>query len=197
MKLRKNGKPDLRYSESRKFDNFEREMFWKHIRAVIGWAIIFAIGANLLYWSIRNAPKTSPTPLGQKIEVKAVEIPCDADPLTYVRCRGGELRMPNQEIMKSIRIMKAESRCSTKRSKTCIPFNGVSGEGVDPYARNPNSSATGLYQFLWSTWDYYKCEGEKWDWKDSVNCMFKVWKEDGVGWDNHWNASRNKWEATQ
>ena len=78
-------------------------------------ALGFLAGAVLTstLWQAFNRPKVtpeaSPEPLKQTIEVKAVEIPCDYDPITYIRCSGEKLGKDNQTIMTMIRIAKAES----------------------------------------------------------------------------------------
>lgn len=119
----------------------------------------------------------SPKALEQPIEVKAVEITqtkiaCDYDAITYIRCRGEQLGMSNQDITKMIRIARAESN-----------FN--------QYAKNPNSTAKGIYQFIDSTWRS-NClkDGNVYDFKDNINCAWKVYQKQG---DRPWNASKHIW----
>lgn len=122
---------------------------------------------------------TAPKPLETKIEVKEVkaqETPCDYDAITYIRCRGQRLGYDDFTISKFVRIARAESN-----------FN--------PLAKNKSSTATGIYQFINGTFHSY-CKGKNvYDFKDNVNCFYKVLEVDGYPKGlNHWNASKAKWD---
>lgn len=160
---------------------------------ILGLATLWLILVLAFYILINNLtrPMLDPlSPQGRQLlnqvatqEVKAYETPCDFDAITYIRCRGEQLGHSNRVIKTAIRIARAESN-------------------FRPDAKNPKSSATGVFQFLWSTWDAYRCEGEKWDFVDNVNCFYKVYEQQtaryakkGLIYDfNDWNASRSKWE---
>lgn len=53
--------------------------------------------------------------------------------------------------------------------------------GLDPYARNPKSTAKGVYQFLSGTWENY-CEGDVFDYKSNVKCFTKYFKTNPGWW---------------
>ena len=57
-----------------------------------------------------------------------------------------------------------------------------SGLRVD--AKNPNSSAYGIAQFIKSTWDTY-CEGDRTDTKAQLRCMAEMWQK---GMMKHWKC---------
>ena len=59
---------------------------------------------------------------------------------------------------------------------------------LDPEAKNPNSSAVGLYQWLIGSWEAYKCEGDRFSPEDNANCALR---EIGAGNINPWLADRN------
>lgn len=66
--------------------------------------------------------------------------------------------------------------------------------GFDPKAKNPNSTAFGLGQFLNSTWNY--CQ-KKWDMKlqrdnqeDQFYALYRLLKEEGL---SHWKESQKCW----
>ena len=116
------------------------------------------------------------------IEVKAIEIKCDYDPITYIRCRGEQLGYSNKVITTAIRIARAESN-------------------FRPMAKNPTSTATGIFQFINSTWHSY-CKGKNiYDFKDNIDCFYKVYAEQTTRYAkkcliydfNDWNASKAVW----
>ena len=107
----------------------------------------------------------------ERIKVEAIEPACDFDPITYIRCRGEELGVSNQDIMTMIRIARAESN-----------FN--------PTAKNKNSTASGVMQFLDGSFKYYGCSGDKLNFVDSINCGYKAFLKDGF---RPWAASSSKW----
>ena len=55
--------------------------------------------------------------------------------------------------------------------------------GFNPTAKNPNSSATGTFQFINSTWEGY-CIGDRKNAVHNTNCALKILQEpEGL---NHW-----------
>lgn len=58
-----------------------------------------------------------------------------------------------------------------------------------PTAKNPTSSAEGVFQFLDSTWARY-CEGDKLNEDDNIKCAIYLLSEGGEA---HWDASRHCW----
>jgi len=139
----------------------------------------FIIGAVFTTWLWGKLhPKTSPEPVKPTIEVKAEEYPreyYEADPMRYVRFRGQELGYDDPTIGIFIEIARAESN-------------------FRPEAKNPRSTATGIYQFINGTWHSY-CKGMNvYDFVDNIDCMYKVMEIDGYpNGLKHWNASRSVW----
>ena len=62
--------------------------------------------------------------------------------------------------------------------------------GLNPKAKNANSSASGTFQFIRSTWQR-NCEGSVFDTVNNVRCGIKLLKEPGGH--NHWAASLHYW----
>jgi hypothetical protein len=70
--------------------------------------------------------------------------------------------------------------------------------GDRAYAKNPNSSASGRFQFIRSSWEYYgrMYWGDEWankdvfDWEDNTELALFVYKLNGT---RDWDASRHCW----
>lgn len=60
----------------------------------------------------------------------------------------------------------------------------------DPEAKNPGSTATGLFQILSGTWDAYHCTGERTDPEDNIACARKLYTAQGT---SPWNSSKGVW----
>jgi hypothetical protein len=175
MKLRKDGKQDRRYKD------YVRTLWgweWKHYRAAILWGLLLGtLGTLILVRTLRDEQNTSPKPAGQTMvqEVKADE-PTDEyyhqEPIRYIRHRGEELGYKNQDITKAIRIARCESN-----------FN--------QYAKNPNSTAKGIYQFIDGTWRA-NClkDGNVYNFVDNINCFWKVYAKQN---DRPWVSSIKCW----
>lgn len=62
----------------------------------------------------------------------------------------------------------------------------------DPKAKNPNSTATGVFQILIGTWNdpYYGCVGERTNAEDNIDCARKIYEKSGTV---PWNSSSAHW----
>ena len=146
--------------------------------AVIVLALLFAMIFMPVVYNYLNRPILDPLGTSvapQVVEVRAIETPCDYDAITYIRCRGQELGYKDTDISVFVRIARFES-------------------GFNPMAKNPKSTATGIYQFINSTFHRY-CKGKNiYNFVDNIDCFYKVLEVDGFPKGlSHWNASRNKW----
>lgn len=61
----------------------------------------------------------------------------------------------------------------------------------EPDAKNPDSTATGLFQILAGTWKAYGCTGSRTDSMDNIACAKKMYREDGT---TPWVSSEAKWQ---
>jgi len=62
--------------------------------------------------------------------------------------------------------------------------------GLNSLAKNPTSSASGIFQFIASTWAR-NCEGNVFNADNNISCAIRLLGEGGI---NHWNASRYCWK---
>lgn len=56
-----------------------------------------------------------------------------------------------------------------------------------PAARNPDSSATGVFQIIIGTWNWLDCTGERTNAKDNIKCAMAI-ADDGL---HHWEESKH------
>lgn len=81
----------------------------------------------------------------------------------------------------------------------CAESCAKDDEGIyfNPQAKNPNSSASGIFQFIRGTWNLM-CEGDVFNENDNIRCGVKILSQkNGI---RHWEASRNEgfgggWES--
>ena len=99
------------------------------------------------------------------------------EPLRYIRWRGQQLGYKDTDISVFIRIARAES-------------------GLNQYAKNPKSTAKGIYQFIDGTWRHYCLkDGNVYNFVDNIDCFYKVLAKDGFPKGlSHWNASIGVWK---
>ncbi len=62
----------------------------------------------------------------------------------------------------------------------------------NPSAKNPHSTATGVFQILVGTWHGYGCTGERTNAKDNISCARVIYEESGL---TPWNASIHAWSS--
>lgn len=187
MRLRKQGGLDKRFRLSktikavRNYCQEYRGALW----AVILLGLVAGTVLSVSFYRARHPSLTSPeapeTNLdvgGNQPGVKKLVSSVEAhersfcyDPIACIRDVGEELGVGNQDIMTMIRIAKAES-------------------GLRPRAKNPSSSASGLFQIIAGTWYSNDCVGDKWNFEDNTRCAYKLYQRRGF---QPWNASKHVW----
>lgn len=168
MKYTKQHKPDRRYKEARelkfRFDEIEDFLFWQKWGYTICIYIIVALAglvfgkiATELYYNRTHTPILNPKSSSEvKVQqVLAAETPCDYDPITYIRCSGEKLGEPNSHIITMIKIARAES-------------------GLRPKAKNPKSTASGIFQIIYGTWNSNNCQGNAFNFVNNIDCAWKI-----------------------
>lgn len=185
--LNKDGSLDRRFKENQTLEVREW-LFWQKYGHLVVAGLLGLIAGSVLtvsLWRAKNTPVTSPEAPQQNLDVgtvkgvgkslvdvvEASETPYCYDPITCIRDVGEELGVPNQDILTMIRIARAES-------------------SLNPLAKNRNSTASGLFQVIASTWYHYDCVGDKWDFEDNIRCAYKLYQKSGF---QPWNASKAVW----
>jgi hypothetical protein len=144
--------------------------------------MMWALWLTILFWLYyyNNVMSVSNDIITEvKVEVKEEIVNprayYEAEPLRYIRFRGQELGYDDPTIGVFIEIARAESN-------------------FRPHAKNPRSTATGIYQFIHGTFHAY-CKGMNvYDFVDNIDCFYIVLEKDGLTRGlNHWNASRSVW----
>lgn len=139
-------------------------------------AMVGAITSFILFSSLNDAPKTTQN-APQSIqmikvqEVQAFETPCDYDPITYIRCSGEKLGKTNEQIMTMIRIARAESNFKSR-------------------AKNPNSTASGIFQIIYGTWNSNNCQGNAFNFVNNIDCAWEIQSHRGF---QPWVSSSKGW----
>lgn len=59
-----------------------------------------------------------------------------------------------------------------------------------PTAKNPKSTATGVFQILIGTWNHYGCTGSRTDAPANIACAKKIYDREGT---RPWNSSKGMW----
>ena len=151
----------------------KRKRYWRNRYTILAYFLLAFIGVSILVATLRPLFVTEPliSPLS---DVQPTPTPTlvDHSPIGYIRQRGEELGVENRDIRALIRIGDCESH-------------------YRPTAKNPNSSASGVMQIISGTWYHYGCTGDKWDFKDNIDCGFKIYEKSGL---SPWNASKHCWQ---
>lgn len=127
------------------------------------WFAFFAglLAAGILIRTLKNAQKASLELVKQTIPVvEAYERPFCNDVINCIRDVGEELGVPNQDIMQMIRIARYESNFKER-------------------AKNPKSTASGVFQIIAGTWYSNDCVGDKWIAEDNIRCAYKIYFKRG------------------
>ena len=171
MKLRINGIPDMRYGENKAWAKKERkELIKACLLAILLAFLVACAGVTFL-----SRPRTFSEPLEINPEYVEPEMPlvernCYRN-IDKIRCIGEDLGYDNNVIKTMIRIARSESNFRAE-------------------AKNPNSTASGIFQIIYGTWNGNKCEGSAFDAEDNINCAFKIYARRGF---QPWASSASSW----
>lgn len=153
------------------------EKYYKENRGALWFAFFAGLTAGaIITQSILQPHKATLEPVKQTIQEVSANEPTieyyQAEPIRWIRYVGEQRGFSNQDITKAIRIARCES-------------------GFNQYAKNPGSTAKGIYQFIDGTWRS-NClkDGNVYNFVDNINCFWKVYKDQG---DRPWKSSEKCW----
>jgi len=63
---------------------------------------------------------------------------------------------------------------------------------INPKAKNPYSTAKGVFQILDGTWEYAECKGDPYNEDDNIACARILYEDSNT---RPWNASKHAWGA--
>jgi soluble lytic murein transglycosylase-like protein len=103
--------------------------------------------------------------------------------LTLLQIQNAEAQMP------PIQVMIHQKAVAANLDADMVLFVALKESNFEPLAKNPSSSATGLFQIIKSTWKAFECTGERTDPEDNTDCAVKI-----LGSPNgleHWRADKS------
>ncbi len=71
-----------------------------------------------------------------------------------------------------------------------MAYIALAESGLNPLAKNPGSSASGVFQILKSTWVDAGCEGDVFVAENNIKCAQKLYTVSGT---TPWNPSKGSW----
>jgi hypothetical protein len=113
-------------------------------------------------------------PASAVAEPKAEEVPIEAPKPLTVEDKV-LLAFPDAPVMLKVAYCESGNNCKAP---------------INPLAKNPNSSASGVFQIIKGTWKAYGCTGDVLNADDNIACAKKIYADSGT---TPWNASRAGW----
>ena len=94
--------------------------------------------------------------------------------VTEVEAVFDECGMINKVPRYKAEFVKLQASCSEKDT---LVYIALKESTFNKDAKNKDSSASGLYQFLTSSWNYYQCGDDIWNVEQQSNCAVKVMRK--------------------
>lgn len=156
-------------------------LVWLFIASILSCGIAMAVGKRLVFdeyplnpmqesfevRSLSPTPTTVPTPSNKPISHEKTK---SNDPIDLIRRIGEELGYSNEVILTMIKIARVEST-------------------FKPYAKNPVSTASGLFQITRGTFNG-SCKGDVFDVETNIRCAYKLYSKRGF---QPWYSSSKNW----
>jgi len=90
--------------------------------------------------------------------------------LTQINNVNAETKPTREEVIKEIAYQAYEAGISVDAALRIAQCES----NFDPYAKNPHSSAKGIFQFIDGTWKWIGAEGHQFDYKENIK-QFTIW----------------------
>ena len=144
---------------------------YSSIRPVVFLILLALVILFLTLNALLNAPLNSPCPAQGCFTTAIPQVQAKddiSDPLY--------LEIKDDPIKKDIYMNFGQ--ISTKVAREALEV-AKQESGFNPNAKNPNSSAKGIFQIIDGTWKLYKCTGSVLDYDDNIKCAVKIYKSNG------------------
>ena len=170
-KLNKDGSPDMRYAENQ----HTHDRKWK--RALFC-AVLLGFLVACFSVAFITRPRSVKENIFEDVKVVPTATPTPEPRACYqnidkIRCIGEDLGYDNKVIKTMIHIARAESNFRAE-------------------AKNGSSTASGIFQIIYGTWNSNKCQGSAFDAEDNIRCAYKIYAKRGF---QPWYASSHIWLA--
>jgi hypothetical protein len=169
MKLTKKGRLDKRFTQLAEVERrfWQTKGKWIVIWFMLVFAFLIAIESIFGEHELVSPKGSSSVIKVQEVQAKELERFC-GDAISYIRCSGEALGRDNKTIRTMIEIARKESN-------------------FKPRAKNPKSTASGVFQITAGTWYSNDCVGDKWNFKDNIDCAWKIQEDRGFQPWEVWN----------
>jgi hypothetical protein len=162
-------KPDYRFSHWKAVRKAELKQEKRlYIQQLIGVAFLGFLAGVIFTKSLYDAGHRNVLPTGLREVEKVQEVKADeprycGDRLSYIRCAVTDAGLTDKNASTLIRIARAESGCKLNEKAT-----------------NGSSTASGMFQILYGTWNGNDCQGNAFNYKNATDCAIKIYKLRGT-----------------
>lgn len=147
--------------------------------AIYGFMFVLGLSTRYLY-KVQKASSVSFPDLSHKVEQNVKKVLLTVDKPWFTLNRKGQdfdLKLQRDNIIRNIREKSVQAGIDPLKALEIAYCES----GFDPKAKNKNSSAKGIYQFVDKTWNEY-CAGDPYMPWDNINCFVQLYPKHKSWW---------------